>query len=158
MIYLDNAATSHPKPEGVYRKFVAYRESLGMEIIPTRGAPRPPLQLCEEALAKNRVVPLLADRDLTAAGVEVSFFGGTTRMPAGPARLAIRTGAPLVVVDLWYDGDRPCGTVHPPLALPAGDSEDERVNALTQTIADGLAQGIAAHPADWHMLQRLWLS
>ena len=51
------------------------------------------------------MVPLLADRDLSARGIEVEFFGGRTRMPAGPALLALRTGAPLFAVSLWYEGD-----------------------------------------------------
>jgi KDO2-lipid IV(A) lauroyltransferase len=148
------------KPEAVYRRFVAYRESLGMEIIPLSGGERPPMDVLAERLAESRVVPLLADRDLSARGVEVTFFGGRTRMPAGPALLALRTGAPLFTVSLWYDGEHPRGRVLGPVPLPPESlgSLDVRVRALTQTIADRLGEGIAAHPADWHMLQRLWLS
>ena len=148
------------KPEGVFRRFVAYRESLGMEIIPMTGGNRPPLDILEERVRQGRIVPLLADRDLSARGVEVTFFGGRTRMPAGPALLAIRTGAPLFIVSLWYDGDAPRGQVDGPIPLPSPSSGslDVRVRALTQTIADHLAEGIAKHPADWHMLQKLWLA
>jgi KDO2-lipid IV(A) lauroyltransferase len=148
------------KPEGVFRRFVAYRESLGMEIIPMTGGNRPPLDILEERVRQGRVVPLLADRDLSARGVEVTFFGGRTRMPAGPALLAIRTGAPLFIVSLWYDGDAPRGQVDGPVPMPPPNSGslDVRVRALTQTIADHLAEGIAKHPADWHMLQKLWLA
>jgi KDO2-lipid IV(A) lauroyltransferase len=147
------------QPEGVYRRFLAYRESLGMEIIPTAGGERPPLEILDDRLRQSHIVPLLADRDLSARGVEVTFFGGLTRMPAGPALLAIRTGAPLFMVSLWYEGDLPCGQVDGPVAIPApaSGSLDSRVKALTQTIADHLADGIAKHPTDWHMLQRLWL-
>ena len=148
------------KPEGMYRKFVAYRESLGMEIIPTVGGERPPMDVLADRLGQGRVVPLLADRDLSARGVEVRFFGGRTRMPAGPALLALRTGAPLYAVSLWYDGEHPRGRVEGPIPLPAPESGalDVRVRMLTQQIADRLAAGIAAHPQDWHMLQRLWLA
>jgi KDO2-lipid IV(A) lauroyltransferase len=148
------------KPEGVFRRFVAYRESLGMEIIPMTGGNRPPLDILEERVRQGRIVPLLADRDLSARGVEVTFFGGRTRMPAGPALLAIRTGAPLFIVSLWYEGDAPRGQVDGPVPVPSPDSGplDVRVRALTQTIADYLADGIAKHPADWHMLQKVWLA
>lgn len=146
------------KPEGVYRKFVAYRESLGMEIVPTVGGQRAPLDVLTERLGQAHVVPLLADRDLSARGVEVRFFGGRTRMPAGPAMLALRTGAPLFVVSLWYDGDFARGRLEGPLALPQDGALDTRIRTLTQEIADRLARGIAEHPQDWHMLQRLWLS
>jgi KDO2-lipid IV(A) lauroyltransferase len=145
------------RPEGLYERFVAFREGLGMRIIPLNGGERPPLDLLEEALGKAHIVPLLADRDLSARGIEVEFFGGRTRMPAGPAILALRTGAPLFVVSMWYEDDAACGQLHGPLPLPTGGPLDQRVRALTQRIADGLAEGIAAHPADWHMLQRLWL-
>jgi KDO2-lipid IV(A) lauroyltransferase len=103
-------------------------------------------------------VPLLADRDLSARGVEVRFFGARTRMPAGPAMLALRTSAPLFIVSLWYEGDRTVGRLDGPVALPQDGPLDVRVRALTQTIADMLAPCIAAHPQDWHMLQRMWLS
>jgi len=80
-------------------------------------------------------------------------------MPAGPAFLAIRTGAPLFVVSLWYEGDLPVGRVHGPLAVPdaSSGSLDTRVRQVTQAIADQLETGIAEHPADWHMLQKMWL-
>ncbi|HEX6872068.1 MAG TPA: phosphatidylinositol mannoside acyltransferase, partial [Micromonosporaceae bacterium] len=97
------------RPEGLYRRFVAYRESLGMEIIPATGGDRAPIDVLAERLGRAHVVPLLADRDLSARGVEVTFFGGRARMPAGPAMLALRTGAPLFVVSLWYEGNLGCG-------------------------------------------------
>jgi KDO2-lipid IV(A) lauroyltransferase len=148
------------KPEGVYQRFVKYRAALGMEIIPTTGGTRPPLDVLEERVRAAHVVPLLADRDLSARGIEVEFFGGRTRMPAGPALLALRTGAPLFTVSLWYEADRGMGIIEDPLPLPPAESGslDQRVRALTQAIADRLAAGIAAHPADWHMLQKMWLA
>ncbi len=147
------------KPEGLYQKFRDYRASLGMEIIPTHGGERPPLDVLEDRLRAAHCVPLLADRDLSARGVEVEFFGARTRMPAGPALLALRTGAPLYVVSLWYDGPHPRGRLEGPVPVPPPDSGnlDARVKTLTQQIADRLAAGIAEHPADWHMLQKLWL-
>jgi KDO2-lipid IV(A) lauroyltransferase len=147
------------RPEGLFRRFVAYRESLGMEIVPLSGGKRAPLDVLADRVRESRVVPLLADRDLTARGVEVTFFGGRTRMPAGPALLALRTGAPLFTCSLWYEGDLPCGRIDGPLTVPPADSGslEARVRTLTQTIADHLAEGIAKHPTDWHMLQKLWL-
>lgn len=85
------------KPEGVYERFLAFRQRLGMEILPTQGGERPAFDVLVDRLRAGAVVPLLADRDLSARGVEVDFFGARTRMPAGPALLALRTGAPLYV-------------------------------------------------------------
>ncbi|MFC0528465.1 phosphatidylinositol mannoside acyltransferase [Phytohabitans kaempferiae] len=145
------------KPEGVYQRFLAYRRGLGMDIIPTDGGERPPFDVLVDRLDQGYVVPLLADRDLSARGVEVDFFGGRARMPAGPALLAVRTGAPLYTVTMWYEADRARGALAGPLEAPTEGPLDQRVKALTQQVANGLAAGIARHPEDWHMLQRLWL-
>ncbi|MEV6524795.1 phosphatidylinositol mannoside acyltransferase [Longispora sp. NPDC051575] len=145
------------KPEGLYRKFLEFRESLGMSIIPERGGDRPPVEVLVERVQAGHLVPLLADRDLSRRGVEVTFFGGRTRMPAGPALLALRTGAPLYTVSMWYEPDAACGKLVGPLPVPADGTLAERVKVLTQSVADSLAVGIVEHPEDWHMLQKLWL-
>ncbi|MEV4133600.1 phosphatidylinositol mannoside acyltransferase [Dactylosporangium sp. NPDC049742] len=147
------------KPESVYRRYLQFRRSLGMEILPTTGGDRPAFDVLEERLRAGYVVPLLADRDLTARGVEVDFFGGRTKMPAGPALLALRTGAPLYVVSMWFDPDAAAGRLEGPIPLPDASEGalDVRVRLLTQRIADVLAVGIARNPQDWHMLQRLWI-
>ncbi|TDC43169.1 phosphatidylinositol mannoside acyltransferase [Micromonospora sp. KC213] len=147
------------RPEGLYERFLAFRQGLGMEILPTSGGPRPAFDVLVDRLRAGTVVPLLADRDLSARGIEVDFFGGRTRIPAGPALLAIRTGAPLYVASMWYEPDAACASLEGPLPLPDPDAAplDERVRVLTQRIAESLAAGIARHPEDWHMLQRMWL-
>jgi KDO2-lipid IV(A) lauroyltransferase len=145
------------KPEGVYERFLAFRQSLGMEIIPTRGGAQPPMDVLVDKLGQGYIVPLLADRDLSARGVEVEFFGGRTRMPPGCALLALRTGAPLYVLHAWYEPDAVHAKLIGPLPIPRSGTMAAKVRELTQLIADELARGIAAHPRDWHMLQRLWL-
>jgi lauroyl/myristoyl acyltransferase len=147
------------KPESVYLKFLNFRRSLGMEILPTAGGERPVFDVLEDRVRAGTVVPLLADRDLTSRGVEVEFFGGRTKMPAGPALLALRTGAPLYVVDMWFDADAAAGHLAGPIEMPAADAGplDVRVRLVVQRIADQFAAGIARHPEDWHMLQRFWL-
>jgi KDO2-lipid IV(A) lauroyltransferase len=147
------------KPEAVFERFLDFRRSLGMNIVPATGGDRPAIAVLEEAVEKAHVVPLVADRDLSRHGVEVEFFGGRTRMPAGPALLALRTGAPLYVANMWYEPDAPVGYLHGPLELPGPEAGriTVRVRLATQQIADRFAAGIAAHPEDWHMLQRFWL-
>lgn len=141
------------KPESLYRRFVDYRESLGFEVLPLSGGRRPPFDVLAERLAANKVVCLLAERDLSRAGVQVDFFGEPTRMPAGPAKLAIETGAALLPVHCWYAGPEWGFSVHPALDCTGGD-----VGAVTQALAERFAVNIAAHPADWHMLQPQWLA
>ncbi|MFE9174068.1 phosphatidylinositol mannoside acyltransferase [Streptomyces kebangsaanensis] len=145
------------KPETLYDRFVAYREGLGMEVLPHSGGSA--FGTLARRLRDGGLVCLVADRDLSASGVEVEFFGGTARMPAGPALLAQQTGALLLPVTLWYD-DSPVmrGRIHPPIEAPGTGTRAERTSVMTQALADAFATGIAEHPEDWHMLQRLWLA
>ncbi len=142
------------RPESLYRRFVAYRESLGFEIVPLSGGARHSFVVLSQRLRANKVICLVADRDLTAAGLPVTFFGEQTRMPAGPAMLAARTGAALLPVGSWFTGDGWTYRIHPPIKV-AGKAG---VGAATQAMADVFAGDIANHPADWHMMQKLWLT
>jgi phosphatidylinositol dimannoside acyltransferase len=141
------------KPESLYRRFISYRESLGFEVIPLSGGEQPPFQLLSERLRDNKAVCLMAERDLSRTGVQVNFFGEPTRMPAGSAKLAIRTGAALLPVHCWYEGDATRIEIYPPLDCTGGD-----VGVITQALADIFARNIAEYPADWHMLQPQWLA
>jgi phosphatidylinositol dimannoside acyltransferase len=141
------------KPESLYRRFIDYRESLGFEVLPLSGGERKPYEVLAERLRDNRLVCLMAERDLTRTGVQVDFFGAPTRMPAGPARLAIDTGAALISVHSWFEGSGWGIHMRPPLDTTSGD-----VATITQMLADQFAAGIAAYPADWHMLQPQWLA
>ncbi|MFI1174385.1 phosphatidylinositol mannoside acyltransferase [Streptomyces melanogenes] len=145
------------KPETLYDRFVAYRESLGMEVLPHTGGSA--FGTLARRLRDGGLVCLVADRDLSASGVEVKFFGDTARMPAGPALLAQQTGALLLPVTLWYDESAVMrGRVHPPIEVPETGTRAEKTSVMTQALADAFATGIAEHPEDWHMLQRLWLA
>lgn len=138
------------RPESLYREFVAYRESLGFEIFPLSGGERPPFPQLRDRLEAGGVVCLLGERDLARHGVPVTFFGEPTRMPAGPARLAIDTGAALLPVHCWFTETGWGFSVEPPVDVSGG------VESATQSLADRFAANIAAHPQDWHMLQPLW--
>jgi KDO2-lipid IV(A) lauroyltransferase len=141
------------KPESLYDRFIAYRESLGFEVLPLTGGERPPLEVLAERLRANRFVCLMADRDLTRAGVQVDFFGEPTRLPAGPAKLALQTGAPLHPAHVYYDGEDCVVRIDDAIDTSSGD-----IGVITQALADRFAVNIAAHPQDWHMLQPLWLA
>jgi len=145
------------RPESLYNRFVGYRESIGMEVLPLTGAGTSVLRTLTERLRARGVVCLVADRDLSSRGITVDFFGEPTRMPSGPSRLALATGAALVPVHLRYDGDGWGQWIGAPVELGDGPAT-ARVQRGTQQLADLFATMIARHPADWHMLQRLWLA
>lgn len=141
------------RPESLYRRFLAFRESLGFEILPVSGDDIGPYRVLMERLRQNRVVCLLADRDLSRRGVPVNFFGSPTRMPAGPARLAAVTGAQLLVASSYFDDDSWGLRMHTPITVHGRDD----VAAATQRMADAFAADIAANTVDWHMMQKLWI-
>jgi KDO2-lipid IV(A) lauroyltransferase len=142
------------RPETLYDRFVAYREGLGMEVLPHDGGSA--FGALARRLRKGGLVCLVADRDLSASGVEVDFFGEKARMPAGPAMLAQHTGALLLPATLWFDGTVMKVRIHPPVEVPASGMRAEKSAVMTQRLADAFASGIAEHPEDWHMLQKLW--
>ena len=159
------------EPEALFQEFLAFREGLGMSIIAldTSGADvfR---QLMRVARTGAELMPLLADRDLTAHGIEIDLFGQRARVAAGPAALAVATGAMLIPVTIYYERLRgarrreagsPWGVVldfGTPVQVPTDGPRSERVVAVTQAWVDALAIGIAAHPADWHMLQKVFIA
>ena len=142
------------KPASLFDEFVAYRESLGFEVLPLTGGPNPSTVL-RQRLREGKIVCLVADRDLSASGIAVDFFGEPTRMPAGPAMLAAVTGADLCPTHLYYLDGGWAGDISAPLTLRGTRLRDQVADG-TQQMADFFAAGIARHPADWHMVQPLW--
>lgn len=143
------------KPEAVFQKFLDYRTSLGMEVHALGRDPRLVAHLAD-SLRKGNLVALVADRDLSANGIEVQFFGAQAKMPAGPAALSIQTGAALVPAHVRYDDTGIVITFYPPVTSTL-EARNEKIADLTQKAANAFAQGIAEHPVDWHMLQRIWI-
>ena len=101
---------------------------------------------------------LLADRDLSGRGIKVEMFGATRRMPAGPAMLALSTGAPIVVVGCYQTTAGWRAIVRPlPMPEPTADRKTD-ARAITQRIAEAFERLIAAAPAEWHVFQPGWSS
>ncbi len=148
------------EPEEVFREFLAFREGLGMTILPLTGGPDvfPALR---EATRRPGLIPLLADRDLTQRGITVDFCGLPARMAPGPAALALAERRPLFPVSIRHERrGRGWGiviTFHPPVDVPASGATREKVVAMTQQCADVLGAAVRAHTADWHMLQRVFV-
>ena len=141
------------KPERLFRKFLEYRQAIGMEALPLDGRVMGTLAT---RLREGKLVALVADRDLSKSGIEVNFFNGPARMPAGPALLAIRTGADLLTAFVSYT-ETGIHIDFRKVEIPSGEDEADRVKQTVQLCANNFADGIAEHPEDWHMLQRIWV-
>ena len=143
------------KPESLFNRFVAFREGLGMEVLPaTGGASR--FGVLAQRLRAGRLVCLVSDRDVTGGGIDVDFFGEKARMMGGPAALAVQTGAALLPVTLWFDGPGWGAQIHEEIPVPAEGTRREKIAVMTQQVARVYEAGIRAHPQDWHMLQRVF--
>jgi lauroyl/myristoyl acyltransferase len=146
------------KPESVFERFLRFRESLGMEVLPLTGGSAAPFGILAQRLRAGKLVCLVTDRDLSENGVEVKFFGETAKISAGSAALAVQTGAALMPVGCWFEGETGWGThVYDEIPVPADGTRKEKVAAMTQELAARFEQAIREHPADWHMLQRVFL-
>jgi KDO2-lipid IV(A) lauroyltransferase len=144
------------EPESVYERFVAFREGLGMEVLPASGGSSP-FGVLAQRLRAGKLVALPCDRDVTGGGIEVDFFGERALMMGGPAALCVQTGAALMPATLWFDEDRWGVRIHEEIPVPEVGDRWQKAAAMTQEIARVFEQGIREHPADWHMLQRVFV-
>jgi len=157
------------KPEELFQEFLAFRESIGLRIL-ALGDGDVFRDLVRTTRAGTVLVPLLADRDLTAKGIEVDLAGHRARVAAGPAALAVTAKAALLTTVITYErlhGERRRAAGSPwgihiafgPLIRPRDDlARGEQVRALTQAWVDDLAEGIRHDPQDWHMLQKVFIA
>jgi lauroyl/myristoyl acyltransferase len=143
------------EPADVYAWFVGLRESFGMHVVPL--GPGVAGEVLA-ALKSNHVLCLLSDRDLGGGGVEVDFFGERTTLPAGPATLGLRTGAPVLPGAVYFRGREHHGLVRPPLDLTRTGRLRDDVARVTQALAVELEGLIRRAPEQWHLLQPNWPS
>ena len=143
------------QPPELFDWYRGFRESLGMKVVglgPSAGVETIAM------LRENRALCLPSDRHVGGAGVEVEFFGEVTMLPAGPATLALRTGAVLLPVAI-YDHRGGChGVVRPPVVAKREGRLRDDVARVTRALAGELEILIAARPEQWHLLQPNWPS
>ncbi len=137
--------------------FTAMRAEFGIEIVLATGSATV-MRSLEEGLAENKAVALLSDRDLKGRGVEVEFFGEKTTMPAGPATLALRTGAPLFPCGCYFTDDGHHIVVKDPIPMPTDGTRTEKIQKITQDLAYELEAIIREAPMQWHLVQPNWPS
>lgn len=144
----------HLKPEKLFAKFLAYRHSIGMEVLDANARS---LAILSQRLRNNRLVALVADRDLSNNGVEVTFLDGPSRMPPGPALLAIATGAPLITAFVRYERNGIHIIFGEEIPVPSDGDQQSKIARMTQECANRFGKHIREYTSDWHMLQRIWI-
>ncbi|HTR94420.1 MAG TPA: phosphatidylinositol mannoside acyltransferase [Trebonia sp.] len=146
------------EPEAVFQRYLEFRQGLGMEVLPTTGGPHP-FGVLAQRLRAGKLICIVADRDLSDTGVEVDFFGEKALFPAGPAALAVQTGAALRPVSCWFIGEDEWGAhIYDEIPVPADGDRKQKAAAMTQAMARAFEHGIREHPEDWHMLQKLFVA
>ena len=145
------------EPPELFEWFAQLRSSLGMTVVPLGGGAGATVL---RALQANDIVCLLSDRDIGGGGVPVTFFGEVTTLPAGPALLSLRTGAPLLPTAVYFTPERDGhhGIVRPPLTIERSGRLRDDVGSLTQALASELETLIRRAPEQWHMFQPNWPS
>lgn len=145
------------QPPELFEWFRDLRSELGMTVV---AADDQAAAAVTQALKENQIVCLLCDRDIRGNGVEVEFFGEHTRLPAGPAMLGLRTGAPVLPVGVYYTGtsNGHHAIIRPPLPMDREGSLREDVVRITQLLARELEVLIRRAPEQWHLFQPNWPS
>jgi lauroyl/myristoyl acyltransferase len=139
----------HLRPERLFRRFLAYREAMGMEVLDLDAKV---MNTLEVRLRDGRLIALVADRDLSSSGIEIDFFGRKAKFPAGPAKLALETGASLITAYISYTDEGIKVSFSKPIP-----TNGRSVVEIVQSIAANFQIGIERAPEDWHMLQRVFL-
>jgi lauroyl/myristoyl acyltransferase len=146
---LTGIALPHSDPR-VERIFQDIRHEAGTEAVPVDGG----LGRLQQALAKGRFTAILADREVSGRGLKLPFFGQETRVPAGHAVLALRTGAWILPCCAYR---RPNGMLviefRPPI-VP--DRQRDTKESLTLRCLKILEEFISDHPEQWACFYDLW--
>lgn len=154
--YPMTAVAERIEPPELFDYFVAQRAAMGLTVVPL-GAESGGTVL--RTLRQGGLVGLVCDRDLVGNGIEVELFGERTTMPAGPATLALRTGATLLTAVVYSGPGRDHrGVVHPPIDTTRTGSLRTDVQRITQQIATRFEEAIRRAPEQWHVFQPVWPS
>jgi KDO2-lipid IV(A) lauroyltransferase len=141
------------RPPELLRLLIDLRTGVGLHLVPL--GPRLGVELLA-ALRRNEVVGLIVDRDVAGTGIRVPFFGELTRLPSGPALLALRSGAAILPAIVVRRGTRLAGTIEPPIPIVRGDGAREDVRAITGAVTARLEYYIGRHPEQWTVFQPVW--
>jgi KDO2-lipid IV(A) lauroyltransferase len=146
------------KPPELFDLFVKLRAGVGIKIFPYDHSPETRDEMVS-ALKQGIMLALLCDRDLKGSGVEVEFFGEKTTLPPGPASLAMRSGSPIICVNVRnLDDGSWVGHATEPIYVRDSGNKDEAVQSAMQHIARTLEGLIREDPSQWHMFMPSWPS
>jgi KDO2-lipid IV(A) lauroyltransferase len=142
--------TSFPE---LFDRLRRQRKEWGVNLIPWRN-----MREVFGVLRRNEILALIIDWGYRSEDIPVRLFGAWTTLPAGPAALAAKTGAPIVHIAVRRSEDRPTFVVTYSDPIVVRSSEPAEIRRATQAVADALAATIAAAPEQWYSFKPLWPS
>jgi len=137
----------------LFEMLKAQRKAWGVTLIPWRN-----LRDLFGVLRRNEILALIIDWGYRAEDIPVRMFGAWTTLPAGPAALAAKTGAPIVHIAIRRSADGRTYEVNHSAPILVSSSDPGELQRATQAIADALAATIAAAPEQWYSFKPVWPS
>lgn len=130
-----------------------YRERLSLKLITRRRAVRETLRALKEGYA----IGFFADQNAGREGVFVDFFGKPASAVRGPATLALKTGAPLLLsMDIRQPDDRHYILITPAIDLEISGDLEQDVQTNTTHILKTLETYIRQYPDQWLWTHNRW--
>jgi KDO2-lipid IV(A) lauroyltransferase len=130
-----------------------HRSWVGADIIQSRNTPRAILR----SLRKNRLLVMLADQDGGRDGLFIPFMGHLASTAPGVARIALHTGAPILMGFVVRQPDhRHQLKIEPPMEIPHSGDDQADLYELLQAYTRNLEAHIRAHPDQWFWPHRRW--
>lgn len=150
------------KPEALFQAFTRVRQQANMRIIAVEKGEKPFPKLVAATGEKNYLIPLLADRDITGRGIEVTIGKTKALVAAGPAALATKINAPLYCGHIALEklGRARRGAAGSRWGIViniSGPIKPDRVENMTKDWASRVGEMIRESPESWFMLQKLFV-
>ncbi len=134
--------------------FNAQRQGKGLTVIPLGKAVRQ----CLDVFKKNQIVALVGDRDFTAKGIQVNFFGKPTILPEGPAAFCLKTGAAIIPAFMVRNVDDTFTLLfEEPITFTPTDNRHDDIRALVERYKPLFERYIRTYPDQWYMYRRFWI-
>ncbi len=151
--YRVTALAEHIRPERLFEYVRRQRESHGMAFIAIDRFLRPAFR----ALRANEIVGSAIDRNVSDAGRLVDFFGRPARLPDGYLRLALHTGAALVLCFCRRLTDNTFAiTVEPEIELHRDDAQEDAIAAGQRRVISLFEGYLSQFPDQWVYFQPVW--
>ena len=131
--------------------YTKHRESTGMKTYPVTRAGYAFLDI----IRNNRVLAVLADRDIMKNGISVRFFSGKRNIPKGLAEMVIRSKLPVVFAYMVLNPSskrvRYLGVIKSPIIFN-GDAD-----AFNRLMVSEFEKFIRKYPDQWFVFHPEWI-